>query len=55
MAQGKQVGVSLPPECYDRLLALADAHRWKPATAARIIICDHLDAIEAKEEEERVT
>ena len=52
MADTLQVGLRLEPDCYDRLRAYANDHHWAVATAARIIVCDYLDGLDAQEEKQ---
>ena len=39
----KPVGLTLDDPDYQRLKRFADAHHWTLATAARIIVLEHLD------------
>ena len=51
MADTLLVGMRLDADCHESLRVYAEAHHWKVATAARIIICDYLEGLKAQEEE----
>ena len=43
MSNAKPIGLTLEDLDYQRLKRYADAHHWSLATAARIIVLEHLD------------